>query len=110
DVLFGLFVVSWAITRHYLYPLLIKSLHEGPPKYINMIWDPSQELYMSRNVQLGFLSLLYGLQVLLIFWFFMILKVIFKMFKGGSADDNRSHDEDSGESDSVDNEKVEKSK
>ncbi|KAF9966403.1 sphingosine N-acyltransferase lag1 [Mortierella alpina] len=97
DYLFGLFVVSWAITRHYLFPIIIMSLYHGPQKFIDMKWEPETENYMSLNVQRGFLALLYGLEAVLCFWFLMIFKVIYKMFNGAAADDNRSHDEDSGE-------------
>ncbi|KAI8596008.1 TLC domain-containing protein [Dissophora ornata] len=97
DVLFGLFVVSWAITRHYLFPIIIMSLYNKPQKFIDMVWNPEQDQYMSLNVQRGFLALLYGLEAVLCFWFLMVFKVIYKMFNGAAADDNRSHDEDSGE-------------
>ncbi|KAF9159507.1 sphingosine N-acyltransferase lag1 [Mortierella sp. AD011] len=97
DYLFGLFVVSWAITRHYLFPIIIMSLHEGPQKFMDMKWEPENFKFMTLNVQRGFLALLYGLEAVLCFWFFMIFKVIYKMFNGAPADDNRSHDEDSEE-------------
>lgn len=101
DYLFGLFVVSWAITRHYLFPLIIKSLYYGPQTFLDMEWAPEQDKFMSLNVQRGFLALLYGLEAVLCFWFLMIFKVIYKMFNGAAADDNRSHDEDSGEEDTI---------
>jgi len=101
DYLFGLFVVSWAITRHYLFPIIIKSLYYGPQKFTDMRWAPEEDKYISLNVQRGFLALLYGLEAVLCFWFLMIFKVIYKMFKGGAADDHRSHDEDSGAEDVV---------
>ncbi|KAG9067953.1 sphingosine N-acyltransferase lag1 [Linnemannia hyalina] len=107
DVLFGLFVISWAYTRHYLFPIIIMSLYNGPQKFLDMEWAPEQDKYMSLNVQRGFLALLYGLEAVLCFWFLMIFKVIYKMFKGGAADDNRSHDEES-EEEEVSAEVVEK--
>ncbi|KAF9957357.1 sphingosine N-acyltransferase lag1 [Mortierella alpina] len=108
DYLFGLFVVSWAITRHYLFPIIIMSLYNGPPKFIDMKWEPETNNFMSLNVQRGFLALLYGLEAVLCFWFLMIFKVIYKMFNGAAADDNRSHDEDSGEDEKEEVELVEK--
>ena len=72
DYLFGLFVVSWAITRHYLFPLIIKSLYYGPQTFLDMEWAPEQDKFMSLNVQRGFLALLYGLEAVLCFWFLMI--------------------------------------
>ncbi|KAF9317401.1 sphingosine N-acyltransferase lag1 [Podila horticola] len=97
DYLFGLFVISWAITRHYLFPIIIMSLYNGPQKFLDMAWEPAKGKLLDINVQRGFLALLYGLEAVLCFWFLMIFKVIYKMFNGAAADDNRSHDEDSGE-------------
>ncbi|KAG0281511.1 sphingosine N-acyltransferase lag1 [Linnemannia exigua] len=97
DYLFGLFVISWAYTRHYLFPIIIMSLYNGPQKFLDMEWAPEQEKFLSLNVQRGFLALLYGLEAVLCFWFLMIFKVIYKMFNGAGADDNRSHDEESEE-------------
>ncbi|KAF9349853.1 sphingosine N-acyltransferase lag1 [Mortierella sp. NVP85] len=105
DFLFGLFVISWAITRHYLFPIIIMSLYNKPQVILDMEWNPAKSKYMSANVRLAFLGLLYGLEAVLCFWFLMIFKVIYKMFKGGSADDNRSHDEDSGEEGQVEEKK-----
>jgi len=95
DVLFGLFVVSWAYTRHYLFSIIIMSLYNGPQKFLDLRWNPAEEMYLSVNVQRAFLGLLYGLEAVLCFWFLMIFKVIYKMFSGAGADDNRSHDEES---------------
>jgi acyl-CoA-dependent ceramide synthase len=81
------------------------SLYNKPQVILDMEWNPAKSKYMSANVRLAFLGLLYGLEAVLCFWFLMIFKVIYKMFKGGSADDNRSHDEDSGEDEQVEEKK-----
>jgi acyl-CoA-dependent ceramide synthase len=44
-----------------------------------------------------FVILLLALQVLTLMWFYMILRVAWKVIKGGGADDTRSDDEDDGE-------------
>ncbi|KAI7818702.1 TLC domain-containing protein [Gamsiella multidivaricata] len=106
DYLFGLFVVSWAITRHYLFPIIIMSLYNGPQKYLDMEWNPEKSKFMNLTVQRYFLALLYGLEAVLCFWFLMIFKVIYKMFNGAPADDNRSHDEDSGEEEKTEAQKL----
>ncbi|KAG0298342.1 sphingosine N-acyltransferase lag1 [Dissophora globulifera] len=107
DYLFGLFVISWAYTRHYLFPIIIMSLYNKPQKFLDMKWEPESSKYLDPTVQNIFLGLLYGLEAVLCFWFLMIFKVIYKMFNGAQADDNRSHDEDSGE-DEIESEIVEK--
>lgn len=40
---------------------------------------------------------LLALQVILLLWFIMIIRVAIKVIRGGEADDSRSEDEDSGE-------------
>ncbi|KAF9413872.1 sphingosine N-acyltransferase lag1, partial [Entomortierella beljakovae] len=55
DYLFGLFVISWAITRHYLFPIIIMSLYEKPQKLMDMSWDPENDKFMTLNVQRAFL-------------------------------------------------------
>ncbi|KAG0225321.1 sphingosine N-acyltransferase lag1 [Actinomortierella wolfii] len=95
DILFGLFVVAWAITRHYLFPLVIRSLIYRAPILMDMSWKPEENKMFTPFVKNCFVTLLVGLELVLCFWFFMILKVIYKMFNGAPADDNRSHDEES---------------
>ncbi|KAF9975664.1 sphingosine N-acyltransferase lag1 [Actinomortierella ambigua] len=95
DVLFGLFVVAWAYTRHYLFVIVIRSLIYRSHLFMDMSWKPEENKMFTPVVKNGFVTLLVGLELVLCFWFLMILKVIYKMFNGASADDNRSHDEES---------------
>ncbi|KAG0269765.1 sphingosine N-acyltransferase lag1 [Actinomortierella ambigua] len=95
DVLFGLFVVAWAYTRHYLFVIVIHALIYQAPQLMDMSWNPAENKLFTPFVKNCFVTLLVGLELVLCFWFLMILKVIFKMFNGASADDNRSHDEES---------------
>ncbi|KAF9411045.1 sphingosine N-acyltransferase lag1, partial [Podila epigama] len=97
DYLFGLFVISWGITRHYLFPIIIMSLYYGPQKFLDMAWEPAKGKLLNVTTQNAFLAFLFGLEAVLCFWFLMIFKVIYKMFNGAAADDNRSHDEESAE-------------
>ena len=55
-------------------------------------WHPTMRYW--------FLSLLLALQVIVFFWFVMIIKVVYKVLSGQNADDDRSDDE--GEEDEVD--------
>jgi len=75
DVLFGLFAFSFFVTRLIIYPrfLLYSLLVEAPQ--IMGIWSG----YWS------FALLLIVLQCLHIFWFYLIVRMIFKLLKNGKS-------------------------
>ncbi|KAI8808301.1 TLC domain-containing protein [Cladochytrium replicatum] len=97
DTIFGLFVVSWLYTRHLLFcfrviPSLAFDAHE-------LIEDKefkgfSEGHWYSFFVQRLCLAFLIVLEGLMIFWFWLILKVVGKVLTGGGADDVRSDDEE----------------
>ncbi|KAJ4298378.1 Sphingosine N-acyltransferase lag1 [Collariella sp. IMI 366227] len=122
DVMFGIFMLSWLIARHFLYLMVCYSVwahtsgdnmpngcFKGPKDNITGPFDPPTEegiLYMleplwdsegivcfNDSVKWAFLSMLLFLQCLTIMWFTMILRVAVKVLKGGAAEDVRSDDE-----------------
>ncbi|KAK9894424.1 longevity assurance proteins LAG1/LAC1 [Cystobasidium minutum MCA 4210] len=94
NIAFGLFMLSWIVTRHYLYPkVLLSILYDSEKLMGRYTWDPENEWFSSRNVITGFITLLCLLQVLLILWFFMILRVAVGVLCGKPAGDLRSDDE-----------------
>ncbi|KAI1337228.1 longevity assurance proteins LAG1/LAC1 [Xylariaceae sp. FL0016] len=120
DVMFGLFMVSWFLARHVFYLMTCHSiwkdatsiiptgcfeginqnltgptpLPQGWTHYLEPFGDPGHSrLCFSKSVIDGFLYTLLGLQVITIFWFFMIVRVAVRVLKGGSADDPRSDEE-----------------
>ncbi|KAF9922761.1 sphingosine N-acyltransferase lag1 [Mortierella alpina] len=97
DAFFGLFVASWVITRHYLFPVIIMSLYNKPQQFLDMAWDPDNSKFLTVNVQNILLALMLGLECILCYWLLMISKVICQMLNGAAANDNRSHDEESEE-------------
>ncbi|KAF9928539.1 sphingosine N-acyltransferase lag1 [Mortierella alpina] len=97
DAFFGLFVASWVITRHYLFPLMIMLFYNKPQQFLDTAWDLENSKFLTVNVQSILLVLLLGLECILCYWLFMISKVIYQMFNGAAANDNRSHDEGSEE-------------
>jgi acyl-CoA-dependent ceramide synthase len=76
----------------------------------NRIWANLVKSYTDRmgpicwnpTMRYCFLTLLLALQVIVFFWFAMIVKVVYKVLSGQSADDVRSDDE--GEDDEIENE------
>lgn len=67
---------------------------EGWGHYLKPFSDFDGIVCFDGNVRWGFLYCLLGLQVLTIFWFFMIIQVAIRVIKGDGADDTRSDDED----------------
>jgi len=63
DILFGLFMVSWLITRHILFMLVIVSTYVDLPRLVPFKWDPANGHYITNNIYINFLVLLSGLQV-----------------------------------------------
>lgn len=92
DVLFGVFMVTFFITRLVMYPYVVYSSHFECRKFVNV----------ERNLALliGYWScivLLYIVLALQAYWFYLILKVAIKVVTKGEAEDVRSDDEDEDE-------------
>ena len=119
DVAFGVFMVVWFVSRHILYFFVCYSLYADAPREIRhgCYWgsnanlhgpiatpndfnhwtqpfrDPQGLVCWDRKVEWAFLGLLLSLQVILLIWFGMIMRVAWKVIKGGEAEDSRSDDE-----------------
>lgn len=139
DVFFGLFVVTWLITRQVLFPIVCWPIYKHAPADIlagcyfpdgrvvpsnetteyeslggNLVWANLVKAYKDHEgpvcwnptIRYSFLTLLIALQVLILLWFVMIVKVVYKVLSGKGADDVRSDDEgeDEDEDEMVDEE------
>jgi acyl-CoA-dependent ceramide synthase len=93
DGLFGVFLLSWIVTRHIFFGLTIKAVALDLPRIAGYRWDPDAGHFLNLPAHLGFCVLLVALQVLLVLWMCMILKVVKRVVMGGSADDVRSDSE-----------------
>ncbi|CAJ2504115.1 Uu.00g115090.m01.CDS01 [Anthostomella pinea] len=119
DIMFGFFVVSWFFARHLFYGMACWSIYtdapaimpmgcfhgshanftgptplpEGWSHYLEPFKDQQGALCFSESVVWAFLYPLLALQAITIFWFFMIVRVVIRVLKGGVADDPRSDDE-----------------
>ncbi|KAH9219895.1 protein transporter of the TRAM superfamily, partial [Leptodontidium sp. 2 PMI_412] len=122
NIAFGVFVVSWFITRHVLFLQLLWNTYKDVPGERTMLYGcyngatsqriqhiPAQPDYFSHllwpfqdlegviclnsEVKYIFLGMLFLLHTLSSIWFVMILKVIAGIFSGKSAEDIRSDDE-----------------
>ena len=117
---FGLFVATWFVARHIFYLIVIYSIYRDVPGVMlygcysgktaemistngtpnalsHMLW-PFQDLdgtiCLNKRIKWVFLSMLISLQILSMVWFVMIIRVVVKVVKGGTAEDSRSDDEE----------------
>ena len=94
DATFVLFLISWIISRHYIYIIIIISAWHDAPRYLGGYrWDPSKGILFTKPIHYIFMALLIALQIVLCVWLSMILRVLYKVVTGSSAEDTRSDDE-----------------
>lgn len=128
DIAFGVFMVVWFMARHVLYLLVCYSVYRhipeettygcfwgsasdlhgpiDPPDLFNHLLQPFRDpeglVCWNDRIKWMFLSTLLILQIILLIWFGMIVKVARKVLRGGEADDVRSDGEDAEEDEDLD--------
>ncbi|KAJ1658272.1 Sphingosine N-acyltransferase lag1 [Dispira simplex] len=93
DILFGIFVIVWIITRHIIYGALLYSLYDESMILLHTPPANPVEFYYSHKTRVYFLTLLIALQLIIIYWFVLIIRVIIRVISGREAIDNRSSDD-----------------
>ncbi|KAI0082466.1 longevity assurance proteins LAG1/LAC1 [Panus rudis PR-1116 ss-1] len=93
DATFVCFMISWLITRHALFVLVIKSAYVDAPRIIPSIWDPARGLFSTKGVLAVFSAMLVSLQIIQIIWFWMVCRVAIRVVTGQGAEDERSDSE-----------------
>eukprot|EP00834_Sanchytrium_tribonematis_P000608 NODE_11_length_54881_cov_1.430718.p21 type:complete len:310 gc:universal NODE_11_length_54881_cov_1.430718:41409-42338(+) len=94
DGVFLMFVAVWAYTRHYVFLyVMYEAIHYLD--YEPYKWNPSKGEFGNVYVHAALVGLLLILQVLALYWFWLIIKLLIKVAKGVHAKDSRSDDEDS---------------
>ncbi|KAJ1667740.1 Sphingosine N-acyltransferase lag1 [Coemansia sp. RSA 1813] len=100
---FVVFILSWVYTRHYLYFKIMYSIaFESTSMFNNDIWDPSNGSFYSYNVISTFGVFLALLQLLIIYWFVLVLRIIYRIIFYSNLDDTRSDSEDNDDKTSTD--------
>ncbi|KAK4689961.1 hypothetical protein P7C73_g141, partial [Tremellales sp. Uapishka_1] len=94
DVTAVFFLISWLFTRQIAFFLIIKSVYFDLPAYVPFKWAPEQGRYLTFHTWIGFVVMLGIIQVLCCIWFYMAIRVAYKVVKGEGAEDSRSDDED----------------
>ncbi len=93
--MFGLFLVSWVYTRHYLFNRVLYATIDGAWRHVKS--NSGLEYGISETIYYSFLILLGALQIVLCVWFYMIARIAYKVVVGQGADDSRSENGDSDE-------------
>jgi acyl-CoA-dependent ceramide synthase len=91
----GVSLVSSSYFFYLLYSFLFNYCAVEPARYFDLEWDPAHGKYFSVHTQKFFVGLLMMLNVIMLYWFLMIVKLIVKLFSGKVIDDSRSDSEDS---------------
>ena len=123
DATFVVFIITWFLTRHVGFMIVCWSVFHDIPIFTNYgcyrgsdsnlegplpvpndwnhliqpFYDPEGLVCFNENIKWCFLSLLLSLQVILLGWFTMIIRIAYKFINGQNADDVRSDEEDSEE-------------
>ncbi|KAG9009842.1 sphingosine N-acyltransferase lag1 [Tulasnella sp. JGI-2019a] len=93
DICFGVFLVSWLITRQGFFSAVVLSVIKDLPKWVPFKDDGIPGAVFTYNAWLTFSVLLSCLAVLQLLWLVMIARVAIKVVRGAPADDVRSDDE-----------------
>ncbi|CDH55127.1 longevity-assurance protein [Lichtheimia corymbifera JMRC:FSU:9682] len=94
DMTFAAFAIAWPITRHGFFTVIIWATAFEPHKYLDMKWEPEKGKYFTPSTQKMYLTLFLLLDCIMIYWFSMIVKVVYRVIQGKGAEDTRSDDED----------------
>ncbi len=121
DIAFGAFMLVWFTARHIMYLTVCYSVYAEVPREITYgcyhgsntnlkgpldvpndfdhltqpFRDPQGLVCWNNEIKWAFLAALLVLQVILLIWFAMIVRVALKVLKGGEAEDSRSDEEGS---------------
>ncbi|KAF9263459.1 longevity assurance proteins LAG1/LAC1 [Marasmius fiardii PR-910] len=97
DATFVWWLISWVVTRHLLFAIVIWSAMFDGPRLHPWKWDPASGYYFSKGAWGMFISCLLALEVLQIMWFATICRIAWRVLTAGQgASDDRSDEEDSG--------------
>ncbi|KAG2227784.1 hypothetical protein INT45_002022 [Circinella minor] len=94
DVAFAMFAIGWPVTRHGFFTVIVWATYAEPDKYMDMLWEPAKGKYFTPFTQKLYLFLLLSLDIIMIYWFSLIVKVVYRVIQGRGAEDTRSDDED----------------
>lgn len=108
DILYVIFIGVWTYFRHYLNLVILRSVY----KDFDLIpqsarrWSPAEGVFMAGWLKWQIFTPILLLQFLNIFWYFLILRILYRAIAGSDIKDERSDDEDSEDEDSAKKQKI----
>ncbi|KAJ7179199.1 TLC domain-containing protein [Mycena filopes] len=94
DSLFAAFLISWLITRHILFTIVLVSTYTDLPRLVPFEWAPHLGRFLSREYWVVFCACLTALQILQLVWFGTICRVAWMaLTTNEGASDTRSDEE-----------------
>jgi len=93
DIIFVWWMLSWFVTRHVLFCMVIASTCWDAPKHLEFGWWPERGHWATREVLNVFIILLVILEVIQSIWSYLIVGVAYRVLRGEGAEDSRSDDE-----------------
>ncbi|KAJ6583032.1 TLC domain-containing protein [Mycena vulgaris] len=94
DALFTFYLVSWFVSRHILFTVVIISTYCDLPRVVPFEWAPHRGRFLSKSAWVAGCTSLTILQVLQLMWFVTICRVARRVVTTGEgASDIRSDDE-----------------
>lgn len=123
DVIFGVFLFTWAWTRHVFYgmvcwsfwhdlprivtvpcykggpddlqgPLAAPEAEEGTSYLLEPFYDRGGTVCLTDGIRTGLMAFLIALELVICVWSYLIVRVSIRVLKGASAEDVRSDDEE----------------
>lgn len=81
DITFVFWMLSWAVTRHGLFGLVIRSAFLDISRLIPSVWDPERGYFMTTRVKCLFISMLAALEVRFRLMFPAVADIRVRFFK-----------------------------
>jgi acyl-CoA-dependent ceramide synthase len=91
---FVLFVIAWVYLRHIVNIYILVSILTEFTTVGPYVLDFANQQYKSNIAQPIVFSLIFSLQILNLYWLFLILRIAYRLVVAGVAEDERSDDED----------------
>lgn len=101
EFVFGFFVLVWSYTRHYLNLYLLYSVwteFDKIPLWAQR-WSPEDGVWMVWWMKYQIWTPIFLLQIVNLFWYFRIWRILLRALFSSELADERSDDEDEGEDD-----------
>jgi len=92
-ICFALFALTWFVTRHIIYFGILWSIVRAD-EWLEYGWNPAKEYYFNSTIRYSYLAAFGVLQMLLLFWFSLLVKMVYRVASGKqNPSDIRSDDE-----------------